>query len=48
MTVRQRAKQKPVRVVTGSYGMPVFNMFGLVVGVEIADVKKWRKPKCRK
>lgn len=48
MTVHQRAKRKSVRVVTGSYGMPVFNGFGLVIGVEITDVKKWSKPKCKR
>lgn len=45
MTVRQRAKHKPITIVTGCYGRPVFNAFGLVVGVQTVDVTKWSKPK---
>ena len=45
MTVKQRAKRRPVSVVTGSYGRPVFNSYGLVVGVEVIDKTRWSKPR---
>jgi hypothetical protein len=43
MTVKQRAKRKPIQVVTGSYGRPVFNSYGLVVGVQVIDKTRWSK-----
>lgn len=45
MTVKQRAKRKPTRIVTGSHGKPVFNSYGLVVGVEVIDKTRWSKPR---
>lgn len=45
MTVKQRAKRKPLLLTTGSYGRPVFNTLGLVIGVQVIDVTKWSKPR---
>ncbi len=45
MTVHQRAKRKPLLLTTGSYGRPVLNTFGLVIGVQVIDKTKWSKPK---
>ena len=44
MTVKQRAKRRPISVVTCIYGRPVFNCFGLVIGVQVIDKTRWSKP----
>jgi len=45
MTVKQRAKRRPMKVAIVSYGSPVFNSYGLVVGVQVIDKTRWSKPR---
>lgn len=45
MTLKQRVKRKPIIIVFGCYGQPVFNTFGLVIGVRVVNLTKWSKPK---
>ena len=45
MTVKQRTKRKSIQVVVGSYCKPVFNSYGLVVGVQVIDKTRWSKTK---